>query len=61
VKRCLWAIFYQGKITLPIFLTKSEAIDELLGRPAHYYTKKRDYELVRFESAKLPAKRKRGA
>ncbi len=46
--KSLWAIFYLGKITLPVFLTKSEAVEELRKRPDHYYTKKQDYKLVRY-------------
>ncbi len=50
--KSIWAIFYLGKITLPVFLTKTEAVEELRKRPDHYYTKKQDYKLVRYAAGK---------
>jgi hypothetical protein len=52
-KRNVWAIFYQGHITLPLFLSKREAIDDLRSRPGRYYTNRKDYELVRYEAVEL--------
>jgi hypothetical protein len=60
-RKSLWVIFYQGQLTLPVFLTKQTALADLRGRPVRYYTLKKDYELIRYDATRSRASGSRAA
>ncbi len=50
----LYAVYYNGMITMPIHFTRREAAADLLSRPARYHTDVRDYKVICFKREVRP-------